>query len=406
MSVTGSNHVSITESGTYDFIWELPTDIRDAERWDLTNKGIRIFHFETDTATSIANLLETVTLFIPEFTKQVDPISAKNNIGFMSKYPQFPMESRDPLENLPPLEHKVHSGDFFGVIRLDGLDPMLAWAMGSTTGHTTTALWMDEELYIVESTVTDSYWPTNGIQKTPYKLWCKQAEEAGYNVVWAPLNKAYRAKFNESAAIAFYKENEGLDYGYRNMLWGWIDTLNDNYPCVPDDNYSAVCTSWEFFEPIFGILDRNAPELVDTFVNQAFNFRIGTSNLRLPEIFQTAAGMGIDSKTIPTMVEKDEWLYNTTRYGSTDPVQGRSMVCCVFVCHTWKAAGLFDDLDVNCGEMTNADDYGLALFEDKYTQILGRYTLEFNRFNEKTPYEHMSETCTTLAPNYEQNADC
>ena len=39
------------------------------------------------------------------------------------------MENRNPLDNLPPAEHKVHSGDFFGVIRLDGLDPMLAWGM-------------------------------------------------------------------------------------------------------------------------------------------------------------------------------------------------------------------------------------------------------------------------------------
>jgi hypothetical protein len=94
---------------------------------------------------------------------------------------------------------------------------MLAWAMGSTTGHTTVALWIDGELYVCESTVTDSYWPTNGIQKTPYKQWLKQAEEAGYNVVWAPLNAVNRAKFNEEAAVAFFKENEGLDYGYRNV---------------------------------------------------------------------------------------------------------------------------------------------------------------------------------------------
>lgn len=50
------------------------------------------------------------------------------------------MEERDPLSNLPPPAEMVHSGDFFGVIRLDGLDPMLAWGMGSTTGHTTVAM--------------------------------------------------------------------------------------------------------------------------------------------------------------------------------------------------------------------------------------------------------------------------
>ena len=40
-------------------------------------------------------------------------------------------------------ESDIHSGDFFGVIRLDGLDPMLAFGMGSHTGHTALALWED-----------------------------------------------------------------------------------------------------------------------------------------------------------------------------------------------------------------------------------------------------------------------
>ena len=57
----------------------------------------------------------------------------------------------------------VHSGDALYVIRLDGLDPMLAYAMGSTTGHVTTALWIGGELFVVESTAKDSYWPVNGI---------------------------------------------------------------------------------------------------------------------------------------------------------------------------------------------------------------------------------------------------
>lgn len=48
-------------------------------------------------------------------------------------------------------EKEVYSGDFLGIIRLDGLDPMLAWAMGSTTGHTTIAMWEDNQLYVMES---------------------------------------------------------------------------------------------------------------------------------------------------------------------------------------------------------------------------------------------------------------
>ena len=82
------------------------------------------------------------------------------------------------------------------------------------------------------------------------------------------------------------------------------------------------------------------------------------------------------------------------------------MVCCVYVCSSWKAAGLFDGKEVNCGEMTNVDDYGLGIFEDSYTQIIGRWTLALNRYNIKKPYAHMAETCASLAPDYEQQVDC
>jgi len=34
----------------------------------------------------------------------------------------------------------VSSGDFFGIIRLDGVDPMIAFGMGGSTGHVTMAL--------------------------------------------------------------------------------------------------------------------------------------------------------------------------------------------------------------------------------------------------------------------------
>lgn len=42
-------------------------------------------------------------------------------------------------------ESDIHSGDFLGVIRMDGLDPMLAFGMGSHTGHTAVALWEESD---------------------------------------------------------------------------------------------------------------------------------------------------------------------------------------------------------------------------------------------------------------------
>ena len=43
----------------------------------------------------------------------------------------------------------MYLGDTFNIMRLDGLDPMIAWAMGSATGHTAMALWRNNEVLFV-----------------------------------------------------------------------------------------------------------------------------------------------------------------------------------------------------------------------------------------------------------------
>lgn len=87
-----------------------------------------------------------------------------------------------------------------------------AWAMGSHTGHTVIAIRdpEDDKLYIAESTENSSYWPTNGIQRTEYRQWMKQAKEAGYNLVWEPLSDEMREKFDVSAALEFFESVEGI----------------------------------------------------------------------------------------------------------------------------------------------------------------------------------------------------
>jgi hypothetical protein len=86
---------------------------------------------------------------------------------------------------------------------------------------------------VCESTIADSYWPTDWIQKTPYETWIKQAIAADYLVVWAPLSDEARKNYNETAAVEYFKSQEGYDYGFQTMLWGWLDTPKGNFPCLP-----------------------------------------------------------------------------------------------------------------------------------------------------------------------------
>jgi hypothetical protein len=414
--------VKTIDQGTNTFDWNVSSTATAAERWDVETKGLRVMSLRDDILQSIVDIIETALLFVPELTQGVPTDSAQVNLEFLAKYAQVNMEKRT-VSNVPVPVEDIHSGDFFGVIRLDGLDPMLAWAMGSTTGHTTVALELEDgQMHICESTAKDSYWPVNGIQCTPYAQWVDQALAAGYNVVHAPLTAEKRAAFNATAAQEFFRSTEGLDYGYHNMLYGWIDTETGNYPCLPPD-YSSVCLTWEAIEVLFALVDKLVPSIGDLMWNQALNHRLGTQGLRTAEIWYTANKAGITTAKLPTLPELDTWRYNTTRYNADNHVVGRSMVCCVFVCHIWKAAGLFDNLDgdVNCGEQTNFDDYSLTLLDptpaisdackaanpgSPICQLTGNYTLQLNDYAARTPYAWMDQECPSLAPHYDRPSNC
>lgn len=383
----------------------LPSDLSDAEKWDIDNYGVRLLRYPKPRGESLSNLIKTIEGFIPEFLPSVPKPIAELNRDFITKYTGFPISERDPSLNRIPDESEVKSGDALYVMRLDGLNSMLAWAMGSTTGHVTTAMWIDGELYVCESTVDGAYWPTDYIQKTPYRTWVQQATDAGYQVVWAPLNDQARKSYNETAAVAFFKANEGFNYGFKTMIWPWLDTLSGNFPCLPSD-YESNCMTWDLLQPLIAFVDRVVPEIGDTMWNDGFAKRINVESTRTTALYQAAMQKGMAPNYVITIPEQDTWMYNTTRYD--EPAVGRAMVCCVFVCSTWKAAGVFGEItdSVNCGEFTNWDDYSLTIHAEKYEQIIGTYSLDLNAYNSKDMFAHIAEKCPALPPGYVRPEGC
>jgi len=89
-------------------------------------------------------------------------------------------------------------------------------------------------------------------------------------VAWLPLNAEQRSKFNEERAIEWFKSVEGLPYGYHNFLFSWIDTAKHSYPEILDTNLVMV---------VFSILEKIQPKLVNSFLNEALNKRLGTEDL-------------------------------------------------------------------------------------------------------------------------------
>lgn len=276
---------------------------------------------------------------------------------------------------------------------------MMGWATGATTGHTFIAQWIDGELNMCEST-------TPAVQCTPYREFMDVATQHA-EIVWAPLRPESRDVYNATAALEFFRSVSGIDYGFRTLLWGWIDDAYLNMPCLPPD-FSSNCATWSYFETSLGQIDRHT-NLGEMIWNPGIAKRLNVSDqLRTSELYQIAATeYNMDTFDILPIPEQDSWLYNTTRYGK--PYVGKDMVCDVFVCNMWKAGGLFGDLKdkINCAEMTNWDVYVLDFLDSNYTQINGNYTLmlQFD-YNSKSPYEHMAENCASLPPDYTKSSNC
>jgi len=407
-------------NGTHVLEWTVSQNASSAAIYDIGATGFRIMEFNAGREQTLLNLVDTLLLFECFFTPDVNADCDQRNYYFMQKYSGFTMANR--TSGVVTLnESDIHDGDFFGVLRLDGVDPMLAWAMGSTTGHTTTALRIDGVLHVCESTTVDAYWPTNGVQCTEWNTWIQQCQDADMNIVHAPLAASYRDAYDSQAALEFFQEHKGVDYGWYNLLYGWVDTEEANYPCVPPYP-SQQCLVWGTVEVLMATLERLSESFVDQIFNQAMNIRLGTSGLHVAELMQTADMKGIPRSQLPTIVEEDTFIYNTTQDGV--PVQSMSMVCCVFVCEMWKHGGVFKGVnnEINCAEFTNWDDYTMTIFDtttprpsqcvtadpnNPLCQLMGKYELYLNDYATKDQYPHMAERCPSQANNnYTKPPDC
>jgi len=197
--------------------------------------------------------------------------------------------------------------------------------------------------------------------------------------------------------------------------------IQDNYPCLPQKNFSFFCLTYHHVEVITGIVEKLSWDLANQFFLQSLNLRLGTFNLSIAEIYQEATKQKITTPQLYSMVELDSYQYNTSRNGK--PAVGPSMVCCVFVCQVYKHGGLFQNItnEINCGEFANWDIYALHLFDDNYKkptqcvtadpttptcQLEGDYSLQFNNYNSKTPVAHMAEKCESKNPYYNRSANC
>eukprot|EP00668_Euglena_longa_P046329 GGOE01062014.1.p1 GENE.GGOE01062014.1~~GGOE01062014.1.p1 ORF type:complete len:545 (+),score=114.45 GGOE01062014.1:132-1637(+) len=366
-------------------------------QFDMDMQGIRIGRLLISPSNVLKSLLRTLELFVAFGTQSVPPAVRATNLDFLAKYAGRRMPRRRTSPTLPA-EWEVDSGDVFGGMRLDGLDPMLAWAMGSSTGHLTTALRLDGKLYVTESTTKDAYWPRDGIQITPWEQWVSQVQKANYHFVWLPLKPEYRQRYNVSRARSILPQFLGSPYGFHNMLWAWVDTEGDNYPCLPPS--FETCLDWHLLPPLLSFMDHVSHGIAGGKLwVEAFNKRLSTVNLTTAELLMEAANRNLTLAEVAKLPEQDAWRYS----------DGYSRMCDAWVCTLWKASGMFGVLTdrFQCTESTNWDIVALPVFGQP-RQITGQYEMSIAGLGTKpwAPYPGYAENCGGHAPSYIRTRNC
>lgn len=141
------------------------------------------------------------------------------------------------------------------------------------------------------------------------------------------------------------------------------------------------------------------------------NKRLNTTGLNLTELAAYAASLGMTLEEVMAIVEDESWEYDGHK----------SWMCSAYVIALYKAAGLFDDLEINSTEFTPRDIYTLKFFDleanktskcelwdanHPWCQFLGKYRILYPNYSTIEPYDHMAETCPSIAPEYYRPEGC
>ena len=103
---------------------------------------------------------------LPIFGSHIPEYMEKANLVFLKELMGYDLERRNVTDYVYDPAN-INSGDYIGVLRLDGLSPIIMYGSGAHASHATMALRFDDELYIVESR-DGNYWPRHGIQRNKW----------------------------------------------------------------------------------------------------------------------------------------------------------------------------------------------------------------------------------------------
>uniref|UniRef100_A0A803PIN5 Inositol-1,4,5-trisphosphate 5-phosphatase n=1 Tax=Cannabis sativa TaxID=3483 RepID=A0A803PIN5_CANSA len=399
---------------TWDYYFLAREHTLEFEAWEgkaefeyVKQKGVSIFLMQAGMLGTLQALWEVFPLFTNTGWGE------NSNLAFLKKHMGATFEQRPQPWVTNITVDDIHSGDFLAISKIrgrwGGFESLEKWVTGSYAGHTAVCLRDSEGKLWVGESGHENEEGEDIIAVLPWDEWWDfelNKDDSNPQIALLPLHPDIRAKFNETAAWEYARSMDGKPYGYHNMIFSWIDTIEGNYPPPLDAHLVAsVMTVWNQMQPAYAA----------NLWNEALNKRLGTQGLDLPNILVETEKRGSSFDELLTIPEQDDWLYS----------DGKSTSCVAFILEMYKEAGLFDPISssIEVTEFTIKDAYILKFFEDDpnrlpkwcndgdtvklpFCQIRGKYRMELPGYNTVEPYPHMNERCPSLPPKYSRSLNC
>ncbi|XP_043692441.1 uncharacterized protein LOC122642891 [Telopea speciosissima] len=378
-----------------------------AEYEYVKHNGISIFLMQSGMLGTLRALWDVFPLFSNTGWGE------NSNLAFLKKRMGASFEQRPQPWVTNISVDDIHSGDFLAISKIrgrwGGFETLEKWVTGAYAGHTAVCLKDSEGKLWVGESGHENEKGEDIIAVLPWEEWWEfelTKDDSNPHIALLPLHPDIQAKFNETAAWEYARSMSGKPYGYHNMIFSWIDTLDGNYPPPLDAHVVAsVMTIWHQMQPDYAA----------NMWNEALNIRLGTKDLDLPDILVESEKRGLSFDKLLTIPEQDDWLYS----------DGKSTSCVAFILEMYKQAGLFEPISssIQVTEFTIKDAYTLKFFENNssrlpkwcneaddkelpFCQIRGQYRMELPGYNTMDPYPHMNERCPSLPPEYHRPENC
>jgi hypothetical protein len=394
------------------------------EAFDVKMNGVQVMVLPCGLLGTISSAIKTVSLFNGANI-------AQNNIAFLAERGTWPQNPPQPFNKTTAVDKTaIRSGDYLAIIRFDGLDPMIAFGTGGTTGHSALAVWRTDssgnrDLYVVESTDKNPlgpvyFPPPYGITIHQFDQWIGYAQNAQYNVALLPLAADIAAAFDETAFWTFFDGVFGMPYGYHTMLLSFLDTWNPfaNLP-MPINTGRELAVIMNVLDPILG--NSTSGVTVSSMFTWPLNKRLNTTCANLRCIINTlnqnkAAGKSPASFGEAVAIPEQDGV----KYGGN-----YSMVCSEFAAMGLKV-GLQKTFpiwsSIQAAEQTPKDNYQMAIYDTtgsrfnqqtcpggvttvaggngSYCQLMGPYQQILNGYNTVSLYANMNNQCACQWPAY------